>query len=106
MHLVDFSKNVSVMFGNHTILLLPPGPSNKMGSVFFIFIFLFWCCQFHGLKTCSLLPADHLLGNVQWAVDKMSDVGFVCLAWLYELFVGTLLSLTKAYCTPAVVDPH
>ena len=26
-----------------------------------------------------------------------SDVCFVCLTWLYELFVGTLISLTSAY---------
>ena len=27
----------------------------------------------------------------------MSDVCFACLAWLYQLFVGTLISLTNVY---------
>ena len=43
------------------------------------------------------MSADHVLGKVQQAVDKMStsDVCFSCLAWLYELFVGRLISLTN-----------
>ena len=54
----------------------------------------------HGLMTCSLLFADHVLGKVQGTVDKIiSTCGVlnVCLAWLYELFVGMLTSLTNAY---------
>ena len=49
--------------------------------------------------TRSALSADHMLGKVQWAVDKMTTSGvcFACLAWLYGLFVGMLISLTNAY---------
>ena len=49
--------------------------------------------------TRSLLSADRVLGKVQWAVDKMTtrDVCFACLAWLYQLLVGTLISLRNTY---------
>ena len=29
----------------------------------------------------------------------MNDVCFACLAWLYQLFVGTLISLTNRYAS-------
>ena len=52
--------------------------------------------------TRSLLSADHVLGKEM----STSDVCFACLAaWLYQLFVGTLISLTNAYAdcgTPAL----
>ena len=49
--------------------------------------------------TGSLVSADETLGKVSWAVDKMTtkDVCFACLAWLYELLVGMLISLMKTY---------
>ena len=48
-----------------------------------------------GLMTRSLLSADHVLGKV----NGQSDVCFACLAGLYQLFVGTLISLTNAYAS-------
>ena len=45
------------------------------------------------------MSADVVLREVSWAVDKMTmrDVCFACLAWLYELLVGTLISLMNTY---------
>ena len=56
------------------------------------------CCRWSGVK-CS--------GQVK---NKMStsDLSFACLAWLYQLFVGTLILLTNAYAgcsTPTLSVP-
>ena len=49
--------------------------------------------------TGSLVSAGEMLGEVSWAVDKMTtrDVCFACLACLHELLVGTLISLMNTY---------
>ena len=62
-------------------------------------ILQFECRLVNGPMTGSFLSADDVLGEVSWAVDKMTmrDVCFACLAQLYELLVGTLISLMNTY---------
>ena len=49
-----------------------------------------------GQMARSLRVKESTVGQLK---NKMSTIGkcFACLAWLYELFVGTLISLTNAY---------
>ena len=66
---------------------------------FFLFLLLilhFGCWLVCGLMTRSLLSADHVLRKYKMAT---SDVCFACLTWLYELFVGMLISLMNAYAS-------
>ena len=85
-------------------------PSLKMGSVW---LFVFFVLFFWGRLPVFMLIGWHAANNhilcswvstvgqnmVQVAKNEMwaSEVCFSCLAWLYELFVGTLISLTNAY---------
>ena len=76
--------------------------------MFFVVFCFVLVCRFgtldadwiRGLMTHSLLSLIRCERKYsgQWK-NKMStsDMCFACLAWLYEVFVGTLISLTNAY---------
>ena len=83
----------------------------KMGSFYFFFlvlflVYFFFVCRFCTLDADWLAARWHVLCG-RWSrvnysgqlKNKMStsDVCFACQAWLYELFVGKLISLTNAY---------
>ena len=67
------------------------------------FLFLFFglpILHFGCWLVCSLMTRSLrslITCEVQWAAMSRGDVCFACLAWPYQLFVGMLISLMKAY---------